>query len=1007
VSPNVVTGSGAMDERARVGDRLDGRYRLHRRIARTAVAEAFRAEDEILGRPVVIALPRSVLLTHRRFRRRFAARAERLSTLRHPVLAAFHEARPLSNPPYVVQEDVGDLTLASVLRDGNGAQDPEAVLAWLLPVAEALDHARSRGLPHPGPTPETVVFDGRGRPTLNDLGLAMVLPETGAAALARHPDLLPPEARDGAGRPSDRWALAALAVRCLTGAPLPLVGGDAAVSGATAKLPPKLAGVLRRSLSEDAARRHGTAVGLARAFAEACRPEPAPPPPPKPRPRKKPRPEPTPKATRKPARTRPAPPPTPPPVKRPRPRSTGRLVLPVVTAVLLLAVAALLGPGRPETGGSPPLVATRTPGPSADVPEPPVAEPIPPAPAPPPGPEPVPVPPEPEVEPPPAPPAEIEAGPVREEEPPPEPPEIEPAPEPEAPVAPPPDRDPPVLTLASPEAGALTASEKIEFRGRVEDASEVIVVLDGRALSPTADGTFAATVPLTEGRNAIDLEARDVHGNRGAHLRRFVVRDSRPPRLSVEGPATDTPMSCRSLDLLVRARDEHPGELLVDGRAVEWPGGTVPVTLREGANDVRVEAVDGAGNRGRPMVLRFVRDTTPPVLAVEAPESTRPVARREVEIRVSVRDDHPGRLWIGDRPLAWPGETVRVDLREGENVLRITASDAAGNPAEPLVLRLERDTTAPRIELDAGGEIVCTDSRFDLTGHASEPVVLRVAGVETSVSEAFRLPVPLRVGRNDLVVRARDRAGNESVARLRVHRPDPAAARAGWKASALRQRRYDEETLTRLETLLAREAWQLPRWPWNRRGMLVVDHAPSGLRFVVVPGGSLRAGAIEPFLVAATECTLDAWSRPSGNGRRSADRSRPVAGVSWRECREWCEKLGLRLPSQAEWEYAARAGEPGTYCYGSDPGWLARFAWFGEIGGPTPRAVATREPNAWGLYDVHGNVWEWCMASATAARIAGGGHRSPAWMCGFRSWRSAPSRGDLTGFRPVATLPRR
>jgi serine/threonine protein kinase len=548
-----------MDERARVGDRLDGRYRLHRRIARTAVAEAFRAEDEILGRPVVIALPRSVLLTHRRFRRRFAARAERLSTLRHPVLAAFHEARPLSNPPYVVQEDVGDLTLASVLRDGNGAQDPEAVLAWLLPVAEALDHARSRGLPHPGPTPETVVFDGRGRPTLNDLGLAMVLPETGAAALARHPDLLPPEARDGAGRPSDRWALAALAVRCLTGAPLPLVGGDAAVSGATAKLPPKLAGVLRRSLSEDAARRHGTAVGLARAFAEACRPEPAPPPPPKPRPRKKPRPEPTPKATRKPARTRPAPPPTPPPVKRPRPRSTGRLVLPVVTAVLLLAVAALLGPGRPETGGSPPLVATRTPGPSADVPEPPVAEPIPPAPAPPPGPEPVPVPPEPEVEPPPAPPAEIEAGPVREEEPPPEPPEIEPAPEPEAPVAPPPDRDPPVLTLASPEAGALTASEKIEFRGRVEDASEVIVVLDGRALSPTADGTFAATVPLTEGRNAIDLEARDVHGNRGAHLRRFVVRDSRPPRLSVEGPATDTPMSCRSLDLLVRARGRASG----------------------------------------------------------------------------------------------------------------------------------------------------------------------------------------------------------------------------------------------------------------------------------------------------------------------------------------------------------------------------------------------------------------------------------------------------------------
>jgi hypothetical protein len=224
------------------------------------------------------------------------------------------------------------------------------------------------------------------------------------------------------------------------------------------------------------------------------------------------------------------------------------------------------------------------------------------------------------------------------------------------------------------------------------------------------------------------------------------------------------------------------------------------------------------------------------------------------------------------------------------------------------VLRLERDTTAPRIELDAGGEIVCTDSRFDLTGHASEPVVLRVAGVETSVSEAFRLPVPLRVGRNDLVVRARDRAGNESVARLRVHRPDPAAARAGWKASALRQRRYDEETLTRLETLLAREAWQLPRWPWNRRGMLVVDHAPVRPALRRRPGG-LASGRRHRAVprrgdgVHSRRLVPSVGERPTERGSESSGRRRLVAQVPGvvREARAPPAQpggVGVRRPSR-------------------------------------------------------------------------------------------------------------
>ena len=111
-------------------------------------------------------------------------------------------------------------------------------------------------------------------------------------------------------------------------------------------------------------------------------------------------------------------------------------------------------------------------------------------------------------------------------------------------------------------------------------------------------------------------------------------------------------------------------------------------------------------------------------------------------------------------------------------------------------------------------------------------------------------------------------------------------------------------------------------------------------------------------------------------------RQLPAVDVTWYDAVEFCNRLsrrerhrpcyrqffgrwvcnwradGYRLPTEAEWEYACRAGTTTRYSCGDDPGRLERYAWFGKDEGPYE--VARKAPNPWGLYDMHGNVWEWC-----------------------------------------------
>lgn len=164
------------------------------------------------------------------------------------------------------------------------------------------------------------------------------------------------------------------------------------------------------------------------------------------------------------------------------------------------------------------------------------------------------------------------------------------------------------------------------------------------------------------------------------------------------------------------------------------------------------------------------------------------------------------------------------------------------------------------------------------------------------------------------------------------------------------------------------------------------ENLPGGvkLEMIAIPGGSFMMGSeadedededsqpvhnvtLKPFHMGKYQVTQAQWKAVMGkNPSNFKGDNLPVDRVSWDDAKEFCKKLSemtgkeYRLPSEAEWEYAARAGSKGDYCFGDDENLLGEYAWYGKNSDGKTHPVGQKQPNAWGLYDLHGNVWEWC-----------------------------------------------
>jgi formylglycine-generating enzyme required for sulfatase activity len=222
-----------------------------------------------------------------------------------------------------------------------------------------------------------------------------------------------------------------------------------------------------------------------------------------------------------------------------------------------------------------------------------------------------------------------------------------------------------------------------------------------------------------------------------------------------------------------------------------------------------------------------------------------------------------------------------------------------------------------------------------------------------------------------------------------------------------------------------------------------------GMELKLIPSGSFRMGGDKrleqaedhetprhivkirnAFFMGKYEVTQTQWSEMMDNNPSEfKDNIRPVERVSWNDVQVFIQKLNTKektdkyhLPTEAEWEYAARADSESSYAFGSDTKILSQYAWHRNNSGGETHPVGQLNPNAWGLYDMHGNVHEWCQdwfdrkyysqspsntplgpSTGLAKTLRGGDWGSEGWYCrcASRSLSSPDRRSNRLGFRLI------
>ena len=186
------------------------------------------------------------------------------------------------------------------------------------------------------------------------------------------------------------------------------------------------------------------------------------------------------------------------------------------------------------------------------------------------------------------------------------------------------------------------------------------------------------------------------------------------------------------------------------------------------------------------------------------------------------------------------------------------------------------------------------------------------------------------------------------------------------------------------------------------------------------------------FYLGMYEVTQEQWAAVMGvnPAKFSGNPKNPVENVSWDDCQVFIEKMNqagqgtFRLPTEAEWEYACRAGTETRFYWGDDPEYkkIGPYAWYDKNSGGKTQKVGKKKPNPWGLYDMCGNVWEWCRTkweddyrqyqndvdpAGDARRVVRGGafNNNVRYVrCAFRLSGYPSDRYRDLGFRVVLSL---